>query len=516
MEQFFEQQWLSILPPLITITIAIISRKAAFSLVLGVVVGSIITAKGINLDTFGALFSYLAGVFVKDGQMRWDNLSIFMFLWLLGILTSLLTSAGSLEALADILTKRIKTKRNAQFSICLLGFVIFIDDFFNCLAVGSVTQSLADRTGISRAKLAYFLDSTAGPVCVLMPISSWGATIVVLMDSTINNLSIPGVDGFALFAQSAPYNFYAIFTIILILIVALTNFDFPLMRKHELEAMKNKVEKQVTKESSVNANSVILPIAVLTFGSIFSMFFTGYLSCEVPTFSVLEILKNTRIGPSLVMGALASVATALYYNPMKISSFIPHCSEGFKMMRPAIVILYFSWALAGVIHHLEAGLFICSLIHKWEVSIQLLPAIVFIVAAIMSFSTGTSWATFSLLIPIVAEIAVIEDVTYLPLLFGAVLGGAVFGDHSSPISDTSILSSIGAGCVHMDHVLTQLPYCILAASLSLVGYVVIGLYGVTALLLVAGIGYLAVAFAIYLRRRLEVIAASQLENSQLG
>jgi len=484
--------WLVLLPPVVTIIIAILTKRAALSLLIGIVLSSIIFTQTINATTLYSIGYHFLSVFFLDGHIRLDNLCVLGFLCILGTLINLLMDLGSTELMADKLNNLVNSRTKGQFVICILGIIFFIDDFFKCIALGVISQPLADKKAISREKLAYYLDSTAGPLCILIPISSWGAVIISIMNNTIIELDMKGFNnGMDLFLNSVVYNFYAMLAVFFTFIVALTGFNFKLMSKFEQKALNNsnnknytlnqlplkKINTTLTKdEINSKINCFILSISTLTAVTIGSMILSGYLLSPKNDLSIVSILSNMLMGQSLMFGGVCALLTTFLFNPLSVANLKTYSVKGFITMKPAIYILLLAWTLSSSISALRVGDYISELIAISNISHSVLPLVIFLIACATSFSTGTSWGTFSVLIPIVCQILVKEDPKLISIAIGAVLGGAVFGDHCSPISSTSILSATGAGCKHMDHVLSQLPYCLLAAICASVMYVVLSYF----------------------------------------
>lgn len=484
----YEYEWLKILPPLVAILTAIVSQKAILSLFLGTLSGSILIANGEVLESIRSLFYFFVGVF-WDSQFgpKYESISLLIFLWALGILGDMMEKSGSIQALATILAKNCASKVQTQLLVMIMGILVFIDDFFNSIVVGAVSKKLMDKMSISREKLAYILDSTAGPICMIAPISSWGASIIVILSAMIQNNQIKNISGFSLFLQSIPYNFYALIALFFLLISILTSFDFKRMRTAEQNLSKKKAihpspHHHRKKEFKPESLGAIIPFTALSLTTVAAMILTGLPHMSLENFSIIQALENSQVGKSLLIGATVGIFSSLPWELRSQGGFYTFKSStirGLKSMLPAITTLVFSWSLASTISSLETGAFISSCITNTTISFQLIPASFFIISGLTSFSTGTSFGTFGIFLPIACQVGLaMGQAESLPLLIGAVLGGAIFGDHSSPISDTSILSSAGAGCDHMSHVLTQLPYCLFSGLLALIGYCMAPHYGI--------------------------------------
>ena len=463
--------WLSILPPLIAIALALLTKEVFSSLLLGLFSGMLIYA----LSTGGTVLNAIYYMFQMMGEKLGENGFLIIFLILLGALVIVVTKAGGSRAYGKWAITKIKTQRGAKLSASVLGVLIFIDDYFNCLTVGTVMRPLTDRHGIAREKLAYIIDATAAPVCIIAPVSSWAAAVA-------GNL---GEGGFNMFVQAIPYNLYALLTIAMVLFICLSKFDFGAMRK-AAEAAKPIVEEEEADELVMDGMVVskrgrvfdlVIPIVALIVLAILGMAYVGGFFSGEADF-ITAVGENPSAG--LAMGAFGALIVALLlFVPRKLMSFrsfMDGLVEGAKSMIPAILILVFAWSLSGVCRYMiGTGEFVSGLISGSNISLSLLPAIVFIVAAFLSFSMGTAWGTFGILLPIVTMICVgPEGARILIAAMGATLAGSVFGDHCSPISDTTILSSAGAKCDHIKHVSTQIPYALLVACVCAVGYLIAG------------------------------------------
>lgn len=486
----------SVIPALLALSLAIITRKVILSLSIGIVIGAIMLTAG---DIFHSL------VYLKDNvislvydisvqEINADNVNILLFLLLLGILTALFTLSGSNQAFANWAKKRIKNRRGAKLMTASLVFVTFIDDYFHSLAVGAIARPVTDKFKISRAKLAYILDSTAAPMCVLMPISSWGAYIITLIAGLLASYAINDYSPVGAFMRMSAMNYYAIFSIIMVFLVAYFSLDLGAMAKHEKMAM---AKNDIADENIVitgRMRNLVIPIFVLILATVFMMIYTGNqaLASEGKSFSLLGAFENTRVGISLVFGGVSAlIALTLCLisgKQINLTDYFKAWLLGIKSMTGAILILLFAWTINNVVADMKTGEYLSTLV-SGNFMVEFLPALLFILAAIMAFSTGTSWGTFGIMLPIAAAIAANAAPELLLPCLSAVMAGAVCGDHCSPISDTTILSSTGAKCGLMDHVTTQLPYAMLVALATIVGYITIGftasiLYGFIATTLV--------------------------------
>jgi len=465
--------WWSLLPPVIAIGLALITKEVYSSLFIGVLVGGLLYAN-FNLElAFTTIVGSESGIIGKLGD-EW-NVGILVFLVILGIIVVLVNRAGGSAAYGTWAAKRIRSKSGAGLATLGLGALIFVDDYFNCLTVGSVMRPVTDKEKMSRAKLAYIIDSTAAPVCIIAPISSWAAAVVGVVD---------GVDGLQLFINAIPYNFYAFLTIAMIIVLSVLKFDFGPMRRAEMAAEKNDMAAGGALEGNEEAEEkisskgkvidLILPVVVLIASCIVGMIYTGGFF-EGETF--INSFANCDASVGLALGSMISLLfTFVYYLIRRVIPFrdmMDSIPKGFSQMVPAIMILLLAWTLSGMTGLLGADVFVASLLDGSTALMNLLPALVFVVAIGLAFATGTSWGTFSILLPIVAKV-VSANPELLVIVTSACLAGAVCGDHCSPISDTTIMASAGARCNHVMHVSTQLPYALTVAAVSAVMYIVAG------------------------------------------
>ncbi len=471
--------WLSILPPLIAIVLALISKEVYSSLIVGIFSGLLIY----SLSSGGTVLDAVVNVPRIMADKIGGNAGMILFLALLGALVAVVTIAGGSRAYGNWARKKIKSVKGAKLLTAALGVVIFIDDYFNCLTVGTVMRPVTDKFGVSRAKLSYIIDATAAPICIIAPISSWAVAVAG---------NIGEADGFSLFVQAIPYNLYALLTIAMVIVVCVTKFDFGPMKKAEDEARQQFEEDSETEEIDFDGikpsqkgrvYDLIIPIVVLIVLSILGMAYAGgfFSGTDFTT----AIGEDPTFGLSLgAFGAL--IVAGLLYIPRKVISFrdfMEGIAKGVKSMVPAIMILTLAWSLSGICRFMigtgpyVAGLVSGTATGSSNLLLRLLPAIVFALAAFLSFSMGTAWGTFGILLPIVIPIfeASPESIALLLPAIGATLAGSVYGDHCSPISDTTILSSTGAKCNHLLHVSTQIPYATFVAGICFVGYLVAGL-----------------------------------------
>lgn len=473
----------SILPPLLALLLAIVTRKVLLSLSIGILVGAVMLTNFNPLNTLVYLKNNISSLFVKDGGLNTNNINILIFLLLLGVLTALLSMSGSNRAFAEWAQQHIKDRRGAKLVAASLVFITFIDDYFHSLAVGAIARPITDKFKVSRAKLAYILDSTAAPMCVLMPVSSWGAYIITLIAGLLATYSITGYSPIGAFMAMSAMNYYAIFSIFMVFFVAYFSFDIGSMARHEKLALEaNNTEEQLSGVHG-HVRNLVLPILTLIMVTVSAMMYTGNeaLAADGKPFSVLGAFENTTVGISLVTGGLSAVIMASICitadRLVSVQEYIKGWLLGMKSMLGAILILFFAWTINNVVSDIQTGAYLASLVSD-TLPLALLPALLFILAAIMAFSTGTSWGTFGIMLPIAAAIAAHAAAGSVELMLpclSAVMAGAVCGDHCSPVSDTTILSSTGAKCDHMDHVTSQLPYAIMVATASIAGYITVGL-----------------------------------------
>ena len=459
----------ALVPPIIAIGLALITKEVYLSLFIGVVSGAMLYS---NFSFIGTVETVFQAMMEKLGD-SW-NVGILIFLVFLGIIVALMTKAGGSAAYGKWAGGKIKTRRGAMLSTFALGALIFVDDYFNCLTVGSVMRPVTDKHNVSRAKLAYIIDATAAPICIIAPISSWAAAVTGYTSG----------DGFSLFIQTIPYNMYAWLTIIMVVFMACTQFDFGPMKKHEDAAVKGDIfngSNDFAAEEVQNISEkgtvldLILPVLVLIASCIVCMIYTGGFFEGTP---FVEAFANCDASMGLVLGSFfALVFTFILYIPRRIISFRDFADcipQGFRMMVSAILILTLAWTLGGLCRdYLCAGDFVASALHGSSVANAIFPAVLFLIALGLAFATGTSWGTFGILIPIVTAVFP-EGATILVICIAAVLAGAVCGDHISPISDTTIMASAGAQCNHVTHVSTQIPYAMVPAACCLVSYLVAG------------------------------------------
>lgn len=457
---------LSLLPPIIAIVLALLTKEVYSSLFVGILSGALIYSNGnvwnMVLTTFDTMISKICD--------SW-NVGILIFLVMLGIMVSLVNKAGGSAAYGRWASKHIKTKAGALVSTSVLGMLIFIDDYFNCLTIGSVMRPVTDQFKISREKLAYIIDSTAAPVCIIAPISSWAAAVSSIA---------PEGEGLNLFIRSIPYNLYALLTLLCVVVMSVMGLDFGKMRMVELAAAsKESEENAASDEIKGTVLDLMLPIGVLIVSCVTAMIYTGgFFDAESGCYhNFVEAFAGCDASQGLVLGAFVTIVMAmLLYLPRRVLTFTQFTDsfvDGFKAMVPAILILTFAWTLSGITNQLGAKIYVAELVRGTASGLaNLLPAIIFLIGVGLAFSTGTSWGTFGVLLPIVC--AVFPSGELMVISVSACLAGAVCGDHCSPISDTTIMASAGADCNHIGHVSTQLPYALTVAGVSFLGYLLAG------------------------------------------
>lgn len=461
----------ALVPPIVAIVLALITKEVYSSLFIGILVGGIFYS-GFSFE--GTLNHIVEEGFVSVLSDAY-NVGIIIFLVILGAMVSLMNRAGGSAAFGRWASKKIKSRTGAQIATIVLGVLIFIDDYFNCLTVGSVMRPVTDKHQISRAKLAYLIDATAAPVCIIAPISSWAAAVSGFVE---------GEDGLSLFIQAIPYNFYALLTILMMVLLAVMKVDFGPMARHEANAIKGDLfstPNPAYKETSVEGGNargrvidLVFPIIVLIICCVIGMIYSGGFFSGA---DFVTAFSQSDASVGLVLGSLvAFVITIVYYMIRRVMNFkdcMSSLPEGFKAMVPAVLILTMAWTLKAMTDSLGASEFVATAMEASAKGLMLfLPAIIFVVGCFLAFATGTSWGTFGILIPIVIDVFENSDPTMMIISISACMAGAVCGDHCSPISDTTIMASAGAQCDHVNHVSTQLPYAISVAVISFVTYIV--------------------------------------------
>ena len=496
----------SVIPPLVAITLALLTKEVVFSLVLGILSGSVIYTLAADLP--------LISIFTTPVNLMLDkmsgNVALLVFPCLLGALVALITKAGGSRAYGEWAASKLKSKTSASVATGLLGCLIFIDDYFNCFTVGTVMRPVTDKYGLSREKLAYLIDATAAPICIIAPISSWAASVISYFPTD------GSISGMTAFLSSIPMNLYAILSIIMVFWMAThPRGDFGPMAIAERRAMETgdlgaddeaeAADAAAHAESAASTNGrvidLVLPILVLIALSVYFMIYLGY---EYGGTNLFEAFGNTDASLALAIASFCTLIFAfLMFVPRKLMSFhqfFDTLVEGIKSMLPAAVILSLAWTISGVCRDLlVTGEFVGEMVQTSNMPVAVIPAIMFLIAGVLSFATGTSWGTFGLLIPIILDVCSVVAPELTITALSSILAGSVFGDHCSPISDTTIMSSTGAGCRHIDHVATQMPYAVTCAAVCFVGYLVAGFtytmgYGISLVITdaVAIIGLLAV------------------------
>ena len=477
----------SLIPPVVAIGLALITKEVYSSLFIGILVGGIFAA---DFSFEGTVKHVLDGGIVKvltDSA----NVGILVFLVILGVIVSMMNKAGGSAAFGEWAGGKIKGRVGAQLVTIILGVLIFIDDYFNCLTVGSVMRPVTDRHNISRAKLAYLIDSTAAPVCIIAPISSWAAAV---------SSYVEGKDGFAIFIQAIPYNFYALLTIVMMVAITVMKIEYGPMRMHELNAVKGDIyttpdrpyaDAESEKKENVKGKVIdlVFPVLALVVCCVIGMIYTGgFFSGTdfVTAFSQCVASDGLAIGS--FFGLIITIALYSVRRVLRFRECMDCIPDGFRAMVPAILILTFAWSLKAMTDTLGADVFVSELVKSSAGGfMNFLPAIIFLIGCFLAFATGTSWGTFGILIPIVVAVFENSNPTLMIISISACMAGAVCGDHCSPISDTTIMSSAGAQCNHVNHVSTQLPYAVTVASVSFVTYIIAGFVQTAWIALPAGI-----------------------------
>lgn len=462
----------ALVPPVVAIVLALITKEVYSSLFVGILVGGLFVSGFSFEGTITHIFNNGFAAVLSDSY----NVGILIFLVVLGAMVSLMNRAGGSAAFGHFAKEKIKSRAGAQLATVALGVLIFIDDYFNCLTVGSVMKPVTDEHKISRAKLAYLIDATAAPVCIIAPISSWAAAVSGFVE---------GEDGFSIFIRAIPYNYYALLTIVMMIAIILLNINYGPMRTHEANALKGDLftsGKAAASNEKIPVNlkgkviDLVIPIITLIVCCVIGMIYTGgFFEGE----GFVAAFSNSDASVGLALGSIcAMLITIIIYLIRRVLSF-KECMEclpdGFKAMVPAILILTFAWTLKAMTDSLGAAKFVAAAMEQSAGALMnFLPAIIFLVGCFLAFSTGTSWGTFGILIPIVVAVFANSNPQLMIISISACMAGAVCGDHCSPISDTTIMASAGAQCDHVNHVSTQLPYALTAAAVSFLTYLVAG------------------------------------------
>ncbi|WP_019243809.1 MULTISPECIES: Na+/H+ antiporter NhaC family protein [Bacillus] len=520
----------SLLPPVVAIIMVLLIRKVLLSLGLGIATAALLLANFNPMDSLATIGKSVLQLFIVDGSVNTGKVYIILFLLILGCITAFVSISGGSRAFGEWALKRVKTRTGAQITAAILGIIIFIDDYFNALAVGQISRPLTDRNRVSRAKLSYIIDSTAAPICVVSPVSSWGAYIIAILAPILAANSLD-ISGFSAFIQMIPMNFYVWVSLLLVFYTSWKNINFGPMKIHEDRAIKDGIvsnpDKQapgelksdlpVSKKGSVA--DLLVPIAALVVGTVSAMLWTGSKAIE-GNVTVLGMFENTDVPTSLFYGGLFGLVVTIIlffrqvYSKKAVdrSMFFTGVIEGIKSMLPAVYILLFAWVIVDLVGALETGSYLAGFVEKSNLNIAFIPFILFLIAGVMALSTGTSWGSFGILLPLAGDIVATMDSSMLLPSLAAVLAGAVFGDHCSPISDTTILSSTGAGCDHMDHVMTQLPYALISAGFAAIGFLLLGFTGSVSLsLLIVLAGTLVALMALSKKGKTVVVGEDIIE-----
>ena len=463
----------SVLPPLIAIVLALITKEVYSSLFIGVFAGAVLYA--------GANFSGIMNHLLQDGIIASlssaGNVGILIFLVILGMFVAMMNLSGGSAAFGEWASTKVKSRQHAQFTTILLGILIFVDDYFNCLTVGSVMKPLSDKFNISRAKLAYLIDATAAPVCIIAPISSWAAAVSGF---------VQGQNGLTIFIRAIPYNFYALFTIVMMFAIVAMNFDYSKMAIYEKNAIENgdlltvhenlsSQDEEVSQNHNGHVADLIVPVIVLIICCLVGMIYTGGFFSGT---SFVDAFAGCDAALSLSLASLvALIITIVYYCARRVLTFrecMDCVPEGFKQMVSPILVLTLAWSLKCMTDSLGLAPFVAGMVEKMPASwMALIPAVLFVISCALGFASGTSWGTFGILIPIALAITASRPDMMIPVI-SACMAGGVCGDHCSPISDTTIMASAGAGCNHISHVETQLPYAMTVLVISTISYIVVG------------------------------------------
>ncbi len=464
----------ALVPPVVAIVLALITKEVYSSLFVGILMGGLFYSGGqFELTVTHVFQDGIVGV-LSDSY----NVGILVFLVVLGIMVCMMNRAGGSAAFGRWASTHIKSRVGAQLATILLGVLIFVDDYFNCLTVGSVMRPVTDKHNVSRAKLSYLIDATAAPVCIIAPISSWAAAVTGFVE---------GEDGFSVFIRAIPYNYYALLTIVMMVTIVVLKMDFGSMKLHEQNAIKgdlyttpDRPYANAENEEKVNSKGgvidLVFPVVVLIIACVIGMIYTGGFFSGT---GFVEAFSNSDASVGLMLGSFfALVITIVFYairKVLKFSESMECVPEGFKAMVPAILILTFAWTLKAMTDSLGAAEFVAGVMDSAAGGlVSFLPAIIFVVGCFLAFATGTSWGTFGILIPIVVAVFAGTNETMMIMSISACMAGAVCGDHCSPISDTTIMASAGAQCNHVNHVSTQLPYAVTVAVVSFVTYAIAG------------------------------------------
>ena len=499
--KFYGTFW-SLVPPLVAIALALITKEVYSSLFVGILVGALFYS---NFNFEGTILHIFEGGMISVLTDSY-NMGILIFLVILGTMVCLMNRAGGSAAFGRWAKEHIKTRAGAQLATITLGVLIFIDDYFNCLTVGSVMRPVTDAQNVSRAKLAYLIDATAAPVCIIAPISSWAAAVTGFVE---------GEDGFSIFIRAIPYNFYAVLTIVMMIAMVMMKVEYGPMKLHEDNAKKGDIyttpdrpyanaEEETVDNCKGKVMDLLIPIISLIICCVIGMIYTGGFFDGV---GFVEAFSGSDASQGLVYGSFfAFVITIVLYLVRRVLKFdecMACLPDGFKAMVPAILILVFAWTLKSMTDSLGAAEYVAGIVAgSAEGMVNLLPAIIFLVGCFLAFATGTSWGTFGILIPIVVHAFEGKNETMMIIAISACMAGAVCGDHCSPISDTTIMASAGAQCNHVNHVTTQLPYAATVAVVSCITYVIAGFVQNALICLLIGMVLLAAAL-LFMKKRTE-------------
>ncbi|WP_284141221.1 Na+/H+ antiporter NhaC family protein [Virgibacillus sp. LDC-1] len=512
----------SLVPPLLAILMVLITKRVLVSLGVGIVAAAFFVGSFQLQESLRLIWDAFKGVFVVDGALNTWNIYILLFVLMLGIITAFVSMMGGAQAFGEWMIRRVKTRAGAQIMTMILGVIVFVDDYFNSLTVGQVAKPVTDKHRISRAKLAYIVDSTSAPICVVAPVSSWGAYIIGIIGTVFAAQSISDSE-FTAFLQMIPMNFYVWSALGVVTIIALRQVDFGPMKVHEKRAIETGEVLDPNHKETIDSEAklvtsqigkitdLVVPIAVLFLATIGFIYWSGYRALTGEEKTLIAIFGEADVSEALFLGGAIGLLVTL-------SLFVRHLVQkqltgkefkngfafGAKSMLPGFSILIFAWAIVALIDQLGTGVYLGEVVKDSNLSFALLPFIVFLMAGFIAFSTGTSWGAFALLLPIGGQIAAATDISLILPVMAAVLAGSVFGDHCSPISDTTILSSTGSSCHHIDHVTTQLPYALVAAGIAGFGYLALGLSGSVLLGLAMVFVGLAIFFALCKKPRVMV------------
>lgn len=493
----------SLIPPVVAIVLALITKEVYSSLFIGILIGGVFYSG----FTFERTITHVFQDGIIGSLSDSYNVGILVFLVLLGILVCMMNQAGGSAAFGRWASEHIKSRVGAQLATVLLGVLIFIDDYFNCLTVGSVMRPVTDKHNVSRAKLAYLIDATAAPVCIIAPISSWAAAVTGFVE---------GEDGLSIFIRAIPYNFYALLTIVMMIALTVMNADYGLMRVHEENAKKgdlyttpDRPYANAEKEEENLKGGVIdlvFPVIVLIICCVIGMIYTGGFFSGA---GFVQAFSDSDASVGLMLGSFfAFLITIVFYAVRKVLNFSESMAcipEGFKAMVSPILILTLAWTLKSMTDSLGADVFVAGIVKSSASGLMsLLPAIIFLVGCFLAFATGTSWGTFGILIPIVVHAFEGTNETMMIISISACMAGAVCGDHCSPISDTTIMASAGAQCNHVNHVSTQLPYAITVAAVSFVTYIIAGFARTPVIALPVGILLMIAVLVVMKNRKAEI------------